>query len=1080
MARTEKSGKSRESRKKRAVSLAMAVFLTVTGASPVFADAPENSVTTNVTTAATTAVTRLKLDFPDRKFKTEVRWWLAQGGHTDQTLLESVKELYDAGFSGIECAMLNDEKVPADIYGYGSAEWFRDAKTLLRETTRLGMGLSFTGGTHWASANVPGLDPASEEAQQEFAASEEPVKAGRERGGFLTLPVKREGVDGLKQIPIIVCAYRLEGEYDANATCVHPMRLVPDSFIDLTDQIAASPEEGNEGRYKLTWTAPEDGDYVLFNFCRQGSARRNDPAVKPSYDINCFDERGTEALKKFLKEYYFSDDEFVELVRENGDAQLFMDSLEIGVAGGGSFWTEDMPDIFMERKGYDIRRYLPLFIQSGEVFTEEIKFYRGKYDLSGADGGELRRKIRNDLYDIHTQLLMENMLEPLREWLNAEYAMKLRAQISYGQYLEISCPALAVDCIESESRNMRDQPDAFRVHAGAAHLLGKLYSSELGADDRMNYMYSLQDYLQKVYAQFSGGVNRIVWHGYASRLGPTEDSAPWPGYEAGMGTIAGRWGAREPAYKDYDEYNDHIARLQTVLSAGKPRIDLGILYLDYGYWCPRRAYRENEVLLGLQNHFGLIWKDLALQERGYTYDYFAPQYLEKGLVKYDPASGLISPDGPGYRAMMVFQEWMPLPAAEALLDLARQGMKLVVVGPAMTKTAFYAEHIRNNGERLAAVRAELLALPNVTAAESQADALGALQDMGVVPRAGFGALNRQLQIVTREDEDALYMFLWNYENNGGEKDHCETDILLDGLYVPYVLDAWSGGISSVPVYSVDDGKTRVPVSVPYHDASVYIFKPADSEAPHLVAGEGAEILVKDGKYYVRATEKGEYTLTGNDGALYNAAVGEVPPARDLTGWSVKIESWDKPDTGDASNWIGRTETHGERTTTEGRWLTRKTEINLVQDELKTWDNIDQVGREVSGIGYYATRFHWDADAADGAWLDLGPLVQTAVVTVNGEKTKDVNINRAIVNITPLLKDGLNELKITVTASLTNRQLANGYLTEGVDTDRRYDPITDRYQVFTYGDHARRYFSNGLPKALLIPYKEAEAQPVLQE
>jgi hypothetical protein len=602
----------------------------------------------------------------------------------------------------------------------------------------------------------------------------------------------------------------------------------------------------------------------------------------------------------------------------------------------------------------------------------------------------------------------------------------------------------------------------------------------------MNYMYSMQDYLQKVYAQFSGGVNRIIWHGYASRTGPARDGAPWPGYEAGMGTIAGRWGAREPAYKDYNAYNDHIARLQTILRAGKPRIDLGILYLDYGYWCPRRAYAENEVLLGLQNHFGLTWRDLALQESGYTYDYFAPQYLEKGVVEYDPASGLISPDGPGWRAMMVFQEWMPLSAAEALLDLARQGMKLVVVGPAMTKTAFYAEHIGNDGERLAAIRRELLALPNVTAAGSQADALGALQDMGVVPRAGFGAPNRQLQIATREDEDALYMFLWNYENNGGENDHCETDIVLDGLYVPYVLDAWSGDISLVPVYSADGGKTRVPVSVAYHDAPVYIFKPADSEAPHLVAGEGAEILVKDGKYYVRAVEKGGYTLTANDGTLYNAAVGDVPPARCLTGWSVKIESWDKPDTQDASNWIGRTETHdlgaGETTTTEGYWRTRKTEIDLERDELKTWDHIDEVGREVSGIGYYAARFDWDAGAADGAWLDLGPVVQTAAVTVNGKKTKDVNINRAIVNIAPLLKDGSNELKITVTTSLTNRQLANGYgnLTEGVDTDRRYDPITDRYQVFTYGDHVRRYFSNGLPQALLIPYKEVEAQPVLQE
>ena len=39
---------------------------------------------------------------PKIENRTEVRWWMAEGGHTDETLEEEVQAIYDAGFRGIE------------------------------------------------------------------------------------------------------------------------------------------------------------------------------------------------------------------------------------------------------------------------------------------------------------------------------------------------------------------------------------------------------------------------------------------------------------------------------------------------------------------------------------------------------------------------------------------------------------------------------------------------------------------------------------------------------------------------------------------------------------------------------------------------------------------------------------------------------------------------------------------------------------------------------------------------------------------------------------------------------------------
>jgi hypothetical protein len=575
-------------------------------------------------------------------------------------------------------------------------------------------------------------------------------------------------------------------------------------------------------------------------------------------------------------------------------------------------------------------------------------------------------------------------------------------------------------------------------------------------------------------------VNRVIWHGYASKWGPRQ-SVRWPGYEAGLGSINGKWGSRNPSYQDYEEYNDHLGRLQTVLRAGVPQVDLAILYSDYAYQLPKRNFAPDDPIgdLRQQQHRGWQWEDLTLQDAGYTYDYFAPQYLDGGHAEYDARSGLLAADGPAYQALLVYQEQIPIRSAQELLAMARRGLKVVVVEGAMERTTF------NDGKdaELSKVRRKLLALRNVELVEDQQAAYDALRGLGVQPRVGYGTPDEELLSVTRKDSDASYLFLYNYYNvlrgwddgfttfdkaASWDPESARNTIEVEGRPKPYLMDTWTGEVTEVATYHHRTGRTVVPVDIPDGDVRVYIFEKERKPDLRVTATDAPEVLLDDGTVTVRSTSSGEHFVELSDGRRRTIS-STVPGSRSLTGWDVDVESWTP---GELSAPRSETTRVGNFTE-EYAFLTQKTDIPLRLDELATWDDLEQVGRDVSGVGTYRTTFDWDASAASGAYLDLGPIVESATVRVNGEETEDVNLVDAVVDIPgSLLRDGENTLEIVVTTPLANTALAIGWnganLTEG--------PFFDNQSQRRLLDHVYTYFDHGLPQAVLTPYVDTVVTP----
>ncbi|MDR3145806.1 MAG: hypothetical protein LBU21_05980, partial [Treponema sp.] len=890
----------------------------------------------------------------------DVRWWLAEGFHTDETLKNDIGMLHEAGFGAVEFLAMDEPGADHSRYGWGSEEWVHDSQTIIREATTRGMGVSFTSGTNWSNANLTTINPDDRAASKELDYTAESLKSGESRSGPLRrADIKRPNVKA--QDLLAVVAVKRTGEKNG------AVLLDRESALVLSDQVSGE---------NLDWTAPA-GEWELFAFWLHGTGQTASPSVSVSYTVNYIDRYGIDALTDYWDKEVLTG-ELRDLIRKNGRVQMYMDSLELSTYGrGGQFWGCHLLEEFQKRRGYDLVPALPFVLKKGGFMAGPGDFqYRYEPEKPG---DPFIAKLRNDLYQTMTELYIDNMLKPMSQWLHRN-GMGLRAEISYGMPFEISIPGKYVDGIETESLEFASQIEPYRNLAGPAHLFNKLYSSETGAT-MLNYQMGLDFYTQIIFTQFAAGVARTVLHGYSSIAG-SEGATYWPGHEGMWPIFSERFGCRQPAWGHYGDWTAMLARYQLILRQGKPREDLGILRLDYNFnnlyifTGGEKDLYENQMMRANE---GIYWQDMGLQNSGYTFDYFAPQILEDEDIPY--AAGELG--GPGYRALILYQEALPLSSAKRILALAKQGLPVLIVNgvterirPVLSKThdkAASRTPFNNESDReLAAVMAELKTLDNVVETGDQAKTKDLLGSLGVNPRAAFTEPNRNILTCLREDGDKRYLFVYNYMY--ARREAFTFDIKIEGAGKPWRLNCWTGQAEELGAYVRDVAHTTVTVTLRPGEAAVIAVDTAGADPLYALGIGGAaggmavgsadngEILRREGRLVLKAYHGGVYTVSLSDGRELKTEV-TVPGGIDLKTWDLEIEDWDE---GEKKTIV---EDRGLGIVTrEVYYETKKTRIPVGPTALKPWREIPAAGPAVSGVGRYTASFTLPADwqASNGA------------------------------------------------------------------------------------------------------------------
>jgi len=931
---------------------------------------------------------------PDIKYRPAIRWWLAEGFHTENTLIYDTASLYKFGFGSIEFLAMVEPGVNSVLYGWGSEEWIHDSETLIFETTKRKMGISMTCGTNWSNCNLISLSgPDDKAASKEIDFISEEIKAGEKREGPIPIcDVKDETIH--EQILIAAIAMRVPSEPYEDENGIMVRKIDYESVLNLSNMV---------NNHSLTWVAPNDGDYTIMYFYLHGTGQIARPSCSTSYTVNYLDRYGIDAFVKYWNQYVLTDNIRRKIV-ENGKVQMYMDSLELSTFGNmGWLWGYSFCNEFEKRRGYDIRIYLPLLIkkhwQPSEARVDDLCF-------DYTSGNRLfDSKLRRDFYQTMTELYMDNMLKPMQEWTHS-VGMTLRAEISYGLPFEISQPGRYVDGIETESLEFGSQIESYRALAGPAHVFNRVYSSETGANKR-NYMMGLDFYTQIIFTQFAADVSKTVLHGYSSIRG-SEKVTFWPGHEGMWPVYSERFGERQPSSKHYKDWTDMISRYQMVLREGKPRRDVVILRSDYWFYNHFHHTRDEQNLYEhkyMRSGEGIYWKDMNLQFSGYTWDYLDPRILiDSNATSHN---GELLPEGPGYRCIIIYQEYLDIKSAEKIYELALSGQPVLFVNNVTEtlrpqcdylhrKAASVTSSICESDTQLREIIQMIKSLPCVKEICEQKQTVEALTELGINPRVKFQSPEKAILTNLREHNGTYYFYAYHMLYT--EKEPCDFQIKINGKFRPALLNCRTGKKLCVDTYYHEGKNTFVNLS--------------------LAPGESCIIELQK-------TNK-THTLSMNSPSVL---VSEIT----LDSWSLKVEDWNE------GKKKSITEDRGVgHTTTEIWYETEKNIINVGRTDLKPWNEIDKIGPDVSGIGYYETDviLPEDFDRTTEAVITIGSFHSaSAALFVNDKKCPDLCIQSGKGVISGMLKSGNNHILIELATSLNNRLIQRDYYQHGIDLSK---------------------------------------------
>ena len=965
---------------------------------------------------------RAEVADPAIEFRPELRWWLAEGLHTDATLRREIADAHRLGFGGLEFLAMDEGTIDHTRYGWGAEEWVHDSHVVVEETTRRGMSVSFTSGTNWSNANLPTITPGDRAAAQELDVAVEHLAGGASRSGPLpridldgpvaetTLPGHRGTITAQHLVAVI--AVRVATDDGGGA----PVLDVA-SVLDLTGEVSQE---------SLEWTAPE-GEWRLLSYWMHGTGQTANPSASVNYTVNYLDRDGVDAVARYWDEVVLTP-ELREQIAANPRAQMYMDSLELSTFGaGGLFWGWTLVEEFRARRGYDLIPWLPFLTRDASFMAVSTVYHHQPQE---ADRVTVE-KVRFDYMRTLTDLYIENMLRPFAAFLHS-VGLTLRSEISYGLPFELTRPGPEVDGIETESLEFGSQIDAYRLLAGPAHLFGKQYSSETGATTR-NHMLDHRFYDQIIATQLASGVTKTVLHGWASPAG-AEGATEWPGHEGMWPMFSERFDTRQPASELYPLWNAAIGRLQYALRRGKPRIDVGILRTDHltdnlvgmALTGPDGERIPDEVAYGtmwMRNRENHWWQDLSMQDAGFTYEFFDGSLLQHEDVGFD--GELVQPDGPGYAALVVYQSELDPDVAAHLLAWADRGLRVVIVHGAREleflmagrhrvheRAAARTPGLDGRDDELAATMAALRERATVAEVGSPAEVVAALEGLGVTGRARFVEDNQDVLTHLREDGDLLVLYAYHFRYESAEP--TTVRVRLPGLGAAHRLDVWSGELRPHDGVTPDGGSTVVEIAL------------APGEVALVVLDRAAEPLA--------------------------SPVATEEMVTELTGWRVAVESWD------AGEDEVITEDRGlGYVTREVRPTTAVTRLEVSDGEvLGSWTGLSGVGPEVSGVGEYRAVLAVP-ELEEGARyvLDLGSTAGgLGSLQIGDAPVRGFDTSRPVVDVTAdLAAAGADEVDVVVrvSSSLNNRLLARGYYDRVPDVVARSLGV-DRMQEAVVREH----------------------------
>ncbi|MEW6511950.1 MAG: glycosyl hydrolase [Bacteroidota bacterium] len=533
-------------------------------------------------------------------------------------------------------------------------------------------------------------------------------------------------------------------------------------------------------------------------------------------------------------------------------------------------WTSRMFKIFRERRGYDLRPWLPaLYLNMGKkTATVRYDFWRTLTEqYAETYYGQIREWCEKNGVLFTGHLLFE-------EWLR----MHARCEGNLFRYLE-KMHVVGVDHLYPKvgTKLEPDQHVAIKVASSAAHHFGstRLLCESMGGSywdcslERMKWIANWEYVL---------GVNLFNNHGYHYSI-EGERKRDWPPSQFYHHT----W------WKYYDRFTTYMARLSHLLSGGRHVARVAVLYPINSIWA--NYVPQQRTAVGNATEFDFNYLTDALLRLHYDFDYIDEDVLAgasirggKIRVRDEEYSLLILPPvthikRSTYEAIREFTQSGGTVIGDTLLPVEflesgdgsaqRKVRRLFGVDPDGLLRSFEKggnERVRTvhrNGKGVVFVLEGM----GLHGGSGEKELAGVLRRC-VTPDVTVGA-EEVFYLHRVKDGLDIYFFA-----NTSQNSLPEVAITLESRGVPELWDVNTGAARPLPVYTVKGGRTAFSLDFPPAESHVVVVRPTQEK--FRIDSTNMRVRSFDGA-----------TVVGSAAVNASRVYADVVERRKKTRWSAK-------------------------------------------------------------------------------------------------------------------------------------------------------------------------------------------------
>jgi hypothetical protein len=536
--------------------------------------------------------------------------------------------------------------IPAGPHTYMSESWQELFAWEIKEAKRIGLEVMSQNGPGYSGNGGPWITP--DLASQKIVESTTRIPNNKPFTGKLPQPLTNGGF--YRDVAVLAiqetkaqAEFRIEDSEMKRLVWLNYIRwkgtrsaplnatAPPEKCIPLTSIINLTNSMKSDG--SISWSPPA-GEWSILRIGHTWTGQKTLPATPESEGPECdkLDKRGIQAHFNHIMR------RMIELSGPEAGKTFhtfFVDSWE----AGGQNWTENMPQEFKRRRGYDITPFLPIL--TGRVLGDLLTTERFLYDL--------RQTV--------SELVTENFWAEMQRLCHT-HGMRLAAQTYITTGHDINAANFSDEPV-GEFWSHPFQPNDYRTTvksaASAANINGKLIvGAEAFTAAETERWLSHPATMKALGDQaFCLGANRFQFHRFAMQR--------FPQLKPGM--TMGKWGQHYDSTQTWWEWSkpwhDYLARCQWILRQGPVVTDVLALAPEE----PLHRFEHTPI-------------------NGHDYDVCGPDSLTRLAVT---PLGTGFPNGPHYKLITVHHHGtMSLTRLKKLRDLVTAGANLLGEPPSAT------------------------------------------------------------------------------------------------------------------------------------------------------------------------------------------------------------------------------------------------------------------------------------------------------------------------------------------------------------------------------------------------------------